>query len=235
MNHKAKAAGSHTAPTTGPNQQPESKRRRALRWLGGLLAVFVVLFVLWLAICHAVFDNPRTDPPAASDAVFVLGPPDPTRMELAYQLVEQEQVADVLLIANPAPMNSEHPSIYDYYEKSEYCKPRKDIEVICFRPSPSTTQGEALKLRELAEERGWDTVTAVTFTQHISRARMILNRCYSGELRMSAVDYDFPATFVLRQYVYQTGGYLKAWLTPGCEDELPWKPKTLPSESPTPR
>ena len=97
---------------------------------------------------------------------------------------------------------------------------------MCIRDSPSTTHGEPIKLQEPSAQHGWDTVTAVTFTQHVPRSRLILERCYSGELRMSAVDFQLTGKSLFNQYLHQSAGYVKAWVTPGCDQQLPWTPKS---------
>ena len=206
-----------------PGHTPDTKRRRPLL----VLLVLTILVVLWLAVCHAVLDTPRVDPVKRSDAVFVLGPPDPSRMAHAQDLVFNQHVADTLVISSPDPQPFDPPNLQEYYSTRSFCAPRQDVEVICFKPDPSTTQGEAMELQKLAEKRGWDTVTAVTFTQHVSRSRLILSRCYPGELRMSAVDFHITGKNLLMQYLHQTGGFVKAWLTPGCDQQLPWNPKSL--------
>jgi len=205
-------------------QEPAETKRH--RWLTLLVAALAVAVAGWLAVCWAVLEHPRTEEPAMSDALLVLGPPDTQRMATAQGLMERG-IAPVLVIATPDAQPDDPPAMVQYYEDKDFCTPRTDYEVICFQPNPSTTQGEAMQLRDLAAERGWDTVTAVTFKQHVPRARMILERCYHGELRMAATDYEFTPLRTLRQYVYQSGGYVKAWLTPGCEQQLPGNPKEL--------
>lgn len=196
------------------------------RWPTRVAVVLALALVAWLAVCWVVLEHPRTEEPSRSDALLVLGPPDPQRMALARNLMQRD-IAPVMVIATPAPRPDHSPAMIRYYRDQDFCSSRADYEIICFEPNPSTTQGEAMKLRELANERGWDTVTAVTFEQHVPRARMILERCYQGELRMTAIDYQFTALRTLGQYVYQSGGFVKAWLTPGCEQQLPGNPKEL--------
>lgn len=205
-------------------QGPAGAKRR--RWPARLAAVLVLVTVVWLAVCWAVLEHPRTEEPATSDALLVLGPPDIQRMATAQELMERG-IAPVLVIATPDAQPGDSPAMVQYYEDKDFCAPRTDYEVICFKPNPSTTQGEAIELRDLAAERGWDTITAVTFKQHVPRARMILERCYRGELRMVATDYGFTPLGALLQYVYQSAGFVKAWLTPGCEQQLPGNPKEL--------
>ncbi|WP_016997902.1 hypothetical protein [Kocuria atrinae] len=57
-----------------------TKRRR---WPARLAAVLVVAMGGWLAVCWAVMEHPRTEEPAMSDALLVLGPPDTQRMATA--------------------------------------------------------------------------------------------------------------------------------------------------------
>ena len=196
------------------------------RWLLVALTALALACALWLAVCHAVLDTPHVDAPRRSDAVIVLGPPDPTRVAYAEDLVYNQHVADTVVFSTPDAQPFDPPAMVEYYTARSFCAPREDVEVMCFKPDPSTTQGEAMKLRELAQQRGWDTVTAVTFTQHVSRSRMILERCYAGELRMSAVDFHITGARLLRQYLHQSAGYVKAWATPGCDQQLPWRPKS---------
>ena len=205
-------------------QGPAAIERR--RWPARLAAVLVLVFFAWLAVCWAVLEHPRTEEPAVSDALLLLGPPDTQRMATAQELMERG-IAPVLVIATPDAQPDDSPAMVQYYEDKEFCAPRADFEVMCFEPNPSTTQGEAIELRDLAAERGWDTVTVVTFKQHVPRARMILERCYGGELRMVATDYEFTPLRAVLQYVYQSAGYVKAWLTPGCDQQLPGNPKEL--------
>lgn len=184
----------------------------------------VVLLVGWLVLCWSVLEHPRVDTPAHSDALLVLGPPDPQRMATAQGLMDRG-IAPTLVIATPDPQEDDPPAMVKYYNDKDFCHPRTDYEVICFKPNPSTTQGEAIQLRDLAAQRGWDDVTALTFTQHVPRARMILGRCYTGELHMTATDYQFTWWRTVRQYAYQSGGYVKALVTPTCEQQLPGNPK----------
>ena len=81
---------------------------------------------------------------------------------------------------------------------------------------PDTTRGEAEYVRGLAQSRGWTNIIAVTSRYHISRAQLILKRCLSGRLQMVAAHESIsPATWAY-QYVYQSGGYLRAAVHPDC-------------------
>lgn len=210
-----------------PRVMIRTSGRRATRWVVRVTVGALALGLVWLLTCWTVLQHPRIDRPAASDALFVLGPPDRIRMERALQLMDGG-VAPVMVVANPGTLDLSDSSGNTYYARAaEVCDAEMGYEVICFQPDPSTTQGEAMKLRELAEHRGWDRVSALTFRQHVPRARLLLERCYAGELDMLAFDYRFGPSDVLRQFRYQSGAFVKAWVTPGCDQQLPGRPKSL--------
>ena len=66
-----------------------------------------------------------------------------------------------------------------WVEAVDLCKSRR---AICFTPDPYSTQGEARWIAQEAKERGWDSVVVVTSTYHVRRTRMIVERCFHGDL-----------------------------------------------------
>jgi hypothetical protein len=194
-----------------------------------VLVPVLALLLVWLVAGWTAFQHPRTDVPARSDALLVLGPPDRSRMAEALRLMDAG-VAPVLVVANPGTGDLGDASGRVYYTRAaQTCAGggEQDYEVICFRPDPSTTQGEAMELRALSEQRGWEHVSVLTYRQHVARSRLLLERCYAGELDVLSFDYPSVPRGHLREFVYQSGGFVKAWLTPGCDQQLPWRPKSL--------
>jgi hypothetical protein len=90
------------------------------------------------------------------------------------------------------------------------------LQVGLLVPDPPTTEGEGSELRRLAEHYGWRTVIVVTIRPHISRARFILKRCFDGDLVMVASPAHLSALSWAFNYVYQTAGYVRAVVQPGC-------------------
>ena len=82
-----------------------------------------------------------------------------------------EGVSDTLVISDGLDPGWE--------EAGRLCKSGR---AICFTPDPYSTQGEARWIAEEAEKRGWDSVVVVTSTYHVRRARMIVERCFHGDL-----------------------------------------------------
>ena len=88
--------------------------------------------------------------------------------------------------------------------------PQDGFSVNCFQPHPATTRGEAAHARDLARQHGWTSVVVVTSTYHVSRARMIFNRCLDGKLYLVAARRGISMLTWAYQYLYQTGAYVKA-------------------------
>ena len=149
--------------------------------------------------------------PAHADVILVLGPPTSQRMSAARDLVTAG-VSDRILVSVP-------PSVYvpgtRDHEKFAACT-RDDPVVHCFQPDPTTTRGEARELGRLAERNGWRSAIAITMTPHIARARMIIQRCFSGTLVMHTADAPLSAGDWIYQYGYQTAGFVRAGLERGC-------------------
>jgi uncharacterized SAM-binding protein YcdF (DUF218 family) len=100
--------------------------------------------------------------------------------------------------------------------KSLCTAPQEGFNVTCFQPHPATTRGEAEQVRDLARQHGRTSVVVVTSTYHVSRARMIFQRCLDGRLFVVAARRDISVFTWVYQYLYQTGAYVKAVLQPGC-------------------
>ncbi len=47
------------------------------------------------------------------------------------------------------------------------CREPDDVEVICFKPDPGTTRGEAQEMRRLADQRSWSKIIVVSWRYHL--------------------------------------------------------------------
>lgn len=170
-------------------------RKYAVTLLGAVAAV-VVTVGLW-----PVYVRPLVDRPGPADAILVLGGAHDGREQLGLRLA-RDGYAPRVLFSDP----------YEYSARmNRICHGGYSFEVICFDPSPRTTRGEGRELARRAEAQNWRRVIVVTFTPHISRARYILGKCWSGEILF--VDAA-PALSVGRwayDFVYQSAGYAKAF------------------------
>lgn len=180
-------------------------RRRWRRWLGATLAG---LLVLWLAACFLVVYEPTINHVSRADAILVLGPPDVDgRVTEAYALARAHYAGTVVISVESD----------EQQQKKSACRNENPAyQVICFQPSPKTTRGEAEELGRLARQRHWTSVIVVTSKYHVSRARLIVGRCLPGKVMVIAAPGKPSALTWAYQFLYQTGGYAKAWLHRSC-------------------
>ena len=60
------------------------------------------------------------------------------------------------------------------------------------------------------------TADVITSTPHVARARLLLGRCVDDGIQVLGVDTRIGPGEWVWQYLYQTGGFVKALVTPGC-------------------
>jgi len=143
-----------------------------------LLAVVAVLVGAWLVTVAFLFIWPRADaPPARADAVVVLSGGLNERLDPALALVRRG-VAPVLAISS---------AFRDprWTKAHRLCRGEEGptrFRVLCFEASPYSTRGEARSVARLARQHGWTRIVVVTSTYHVTRARMLFQRCYHGRL-----------------------------------------------------
>jgi uncharacterized SAM-binding protein YcdF (DUF218 family) len=155
-----------------------------------------------------VYVRPQIDRLRHADAIFILGGYGDLRYTYGLELGMQGWAPKVV-VSNPR--GKDDPWL------TNYCASRHaGFELDCFAPDPPTTKGEGRELRRLALQYGWRTVIVVTFRPHISRARFILEHCFDGDLVMAASPDRLSTLEWAFEYVYQTAGYARAVLEPGC-------------------
>jgi uncharacterized SAM-binding protein YcdF (DUF218 family) len=182
-------------------------QRRARRWFAGIAIGLAAFLCVWLLGGYFIVVHPAHDRPTKADAIVVLGPPKAqNRFAQALQLAEQGYASNLVVSVNL--------SVPDI--KRMCANPPDGLHMFCFNPSPATTRGEAREIKALAEANGWHRVIVMTSAYHISRARMIVQRCYSGDLEMVEARGHISPRQWAYQYLYQTAGYTKAFLLPRC-------------------
>jgi uncharacterized SAM-binding protein YcdF (DUF218 family) len=162
-----------------------------------LVRLVVVILGIWLALALYLFVWPSQDHPRHAAAIIVLAGDGARRFPTALALA-RAGVAPVLVVSEgdhwdwaPARNLCAHPSGHRF-------------RVICFRPRPSSTRGEARGALALAERYHWRSLLLVTSTYHLFRARLLFKRCLDGHAR-----------------VYATG----------TKDSLAWLPLNMASET----
>ncbi|KMO80457.1 YdcF family protein [Mycolicibacterium obuense] len=191
------------------------KRRSGVRAGPLPAAVYALIAVLFLngATGTLFFAHARPDPLAKVDAIVVLGGEHDGREAYGLKLAGQGYAPTVLM---SDPYGPRDPVM------KRYCRHQADIEVICRPPVPSTTRGEALMTRALAEQRGWRSVIVISWRYHLPRARRIFDVCFGAPDR-TVIMRDVPRTyrFSVAQwqytFLYQYGGFVKAEVQGSCD------------------
>ncbi|MDQ3822365.1 MAG: YdcF family protein [Actinomycetota bacterium] len=136
-------------------------------------AALAVLLVVWLTATGVLFVWPRQDEPAAADAVIVLSGGRKTRLAKGLDLVN-DGVAETLVISDGRARG--------WTEANRLCDGGRSFRVVCFKPDPYSTHGEAVDIAGLARRRGWRSLVVVTSRYHVTRARMLFRRCTDARI-----------------------------------------------------
>lgn len=171
----------------------------AAAWFGAALGA-------WLVAGVFLFVAPVTDDPSPASAVFVLAPATDDRVERAEDMIARGY-ADTLAVSVPSSTEGIDPGI---------CHEERPYRVLCFAPDPITTQGEGRALRELSNEYGWQSVNVVTANFHVARARIILQRCFAGDLRMVGYEANLSPPSWAYRFTYETAAFVKVAVNPEC-------------------
>ncbi len=167
----------------------------------------IVLVTFLVAGCVAtgrLFIWPARGMPARVSAIVMLnGTGD--RLSTALRIAWQHR-APYLVISRGSPV----------YGHGSGCAPAiPHVDVICFDPSPATTRGEAEFVGRLAKKYHWQSVALVTITPQDSRARLRVERCFTGPV------YVVTASLSAWEWPYEIGyewaALVKALVfQPGC-------------------
>jgi uncharacterized SAM-binding protein YcdF (DUF218 family) len=160
-----------------------------------VLRLLLLVVAAWLVVCFFLFLRPREDAPARADAVVVLAGGRKQRLEKGLELVRRG-VSDVLVISDG---RSE-----EWPQANRLCREGgRGFRVLCFRPDPYSTQGEARAVARLGRRRGWRSVAVVTSTFHVYRSRLLVERCFGGSVAVVGARYKLR--YVPAALFWETG------------------------------
>jgi hypothetical protein len=174
-------------------------RRRRRRWL--IAGAVVLLLIAGFAVATVkLFLQPQEGMPARVDAIVMLdGPGD--RLSTAMNL-EFGHRASMMVVSRGS----------GYWGTGSRCAPQvTGVKVICFDPSPPTTQGEAEFAGRLAKRYHWKTIVMVTITAQITPGRIWLSRCLPG-VTIYAVSAPLSAHQWPRVLFHEWGAVINAEL-----------------------
>ncbi|TQC44245.1 YdcF family protein [Rhodococcus sp. WS4] len=184
-------------------------RRSAILLVSAVSALAVAIAGVGI-VGFFVYTKSRVDPVIPVDAIIVLGGEHDGREQYGIELARQGFSKSVVL-SNPYWRGDK--------KMAAFCATKEPrFTVTCIPPVPSTTRGEALFTRDLAAQHGWKRVLVISWRYHLPRARYIFSQCFDGEIIMRPVprDYDFSLAEWEYTYLYQTVGFVKAFLQGNC-------------------
>ncbi len=169
-----------------------------------VLTALAVTAVGFAALTLKLFRYPSTGTPTKADAVVMLaGGGD--RVDKAVELGVDRGLAPVVVFSAQYVSDQHVWAARPCNESGRLVM--KDTEALCFQPDPATTRGEIRQIAQIANDRGWDSLIVVASTDQITRARMLLGRCWHGEAQFVGVPHSQP--FIWRA-AYEWGATLKA-------------------------
>ncbi len=177
--------------------RPQASRRARWRRLRRIVIPLLVVFAVFCAVTARLFIWPATGMPARVNAIVVpAGSGD--RLGTALKLA-QEGRAQYLAIS------------FGLFIDPGVCGTRVGTaRVICFQPSPDTTQGEAQETAVLAKRYGWRSIVLVTTPDQIWRAELRFRRCFGGDVY--GVTTPLPLLRWPYEIAYQWAATVKAEL-----------------------
>ena len=180
----------------GPPGTARPPRRRRV------LITLVVVLLAFSGATARLFVWPDQGMPARVDAIVMLnGDYDPLGVALR---LARERRAKYLVVSQGT-------------RASHFGCPRPvpRVRIICFYPSPATTQGETEFAARLAARYGWHSLTLVTMLPQASRARLRMERCFAGHIYV--VTSPIPRHAWPYQIAYEWAATVKALvLQRGC-------------------
>lgn len=176
----------HTTSVVAP---PMKTRHRIVATAVALVLVAIAVFEI------RFFVVPTSNRRGPTDAVVVLGGGTFIDRLRAAGTLLHEYPGAVEVVSTPGRLGCPHP-----YPGA--------AGIICFRPDPATTQGEARATAALAAQYGWKHITVVTTADQVWRARLRFSRCWSGDLSVVRA----PTSIVTRLFStpYETAATIKA-------------------------
>jgi len=175
--------------------------------VGGGVAALLAFVLIGLPL----YVYPAHDEPRDVDAVFVIGPPSDQRMEIAESMLEAGQ-ADALVVSI-----EDGPGLPEWMDAAiAACTEPRDYPVYCAQPDPFSTRGEARWIARLADENDWESIAIITVGHHMSRTRVIMERCLNGDQVYLVAPAPMTPRYMAYQYVYQTAAFVKVAFERGC-------------------
>ncbi len=177
-----------------PSVTGKCRRRLSRGWRKALVGVLAFVLIFGAATAWLLVWPVQGLPTRVSAIVLLAGPGN--RMPVALQLADTHR-ASALVVSQ------------GYRGYGGPCPPpQPGVKVICFDPDPADTRGEAEFVGRLAKQSGWSSVVVVASRPQGTRARILMERCFSGPVYLATA--SLPLLNWPYQIAYGWGGLAKA-------------------------
>lgn len=182
--------GSRTVGGGAGGGSRRARPRRKLLVIGAL----VVALVLALSAKLFVWPADSSVQGAHADAILVMNGPGP-RWAVAARLVA-ERAAPVVFVSTKSVR----------WDCPDWGVP--GVTVQCFRPVPFDTRGEARYVAREANAHGWHSLIVVSSIAQATRARLRVERCFTGSVKVVVAVPSWPTWAY--EVLYEWGALVKA-------------------------
>jgi len=185
-----------------PVHERTTSRHRRRRWLYGSLLTVLVVVVVFVSATLWLFVFPPTDQPGHVDGILSFnGSDEGARAALAVSLAKKGYGSVLLFSQGAASTDTSCPKV-----------PR--VPVVCFVDVSNNTRGEAEWAGRYAKRHHWKSLMIVPGRAQATRARLLTERCFSGQVIVVPASEPRPA---LSEIIHQWGGLLYAlFIHRGC-------------------
>jgi uncharacterized SAM-binding protein YcdF (DUF218 family) len=182
---------------TVDGRAPRRRKRRVV-----MIGTITALFLAFCGLTARLFIVPVSGMPPHVDAIVMMaGPGD--RFRTALRLAAQHRAPVLVVSSGHQGPNGSGPA------SGARCGPAiPGVKTICFNPNPDTTQGEAEYAARLARQYHWHSIALVTITAQDSRARLRMERCFSGQVYVMPA--PTPASYWPYELAYEWAATIKA-------------------------
>lgn len=168
----------------------------------------VAMVGVWLILAIQFFAFPPQSTPHHTDAIVVLGGMSRERLPVAQDLQQSLDIPVLAVSTTGLSGNAEGDTLCS--------ESPDDPDLVCFRPDPLNTRGEADAIAELAAKHGWKSITVVTSDYHLVRAGTLVRQCTSIDVQMVGSQPELSAGAWLDRFAVETGGLIDVWMRPEC-------------------
>jgi uncharacterized SAM-binding protein YcdF (DUF218 family) len=180
-----------------PVEARKTSSRRIPRWLLAGLGIVVLAIAVFLAATLRFIVFPKVDQPRHVDAIVSFNGSNEGTREAAAVSLAKKGYASVLVFSQGSAF------------ADTSCPKVSRVAVVCFVDVTGNTRGEAEWVGRYAQLHHWHSLLLVPGRGQATRARLLTERCFPGNLVVVPADEPRPP---LSQIVHEWGGLFDSFV-----------------------